>query len=69
MANLNRMKIVLVEQQKTGKWLAKQKGKSACTVDKWCSNSSQSDLVTLGKIARVLNVNVKNLFNDTNCVS
>ena len=24
MANLNRLKVVLVEQQKTGKWLAEQ---------------------------------------------
>ena len=27
MANLNRLKIVLVEQNKTGKWLAEQLGK------------------------------------------
>ena len=47
MANLNRIKVVLVEQQKTGKWLAEQMGKSACTVSKWCSNSSQPDLATL----------------------
>lgn len=26
MANLNRLKVVLVEQQKTGKWLAEQIG-------------------------------------------
>ena len=26
MANLNRIKVVLVEQQKTGKWLAEQMG-------------------------------------------
>ena len=29
MANLNRLKVVLVEQQKTGKWLAEQLGKSS----------------------------------------
>lgn len=32
MTNLNRIKVVLVEQQKIGKWLAEQMGKSACTV-------------------------------------
>ena len=32
MENLNRIKVVLVKQQKTGKWLAEQMGKSACTV-------------------------------------
>ena len=56
MANLNRIKVVLVEQQKTGKWLAEQMGKSTCTVSKWCSNSSQPDLATLDKIAKLLDV-------------
>ena len=56
MANLNRIKVVLVEQQKTGKWLAGQLGKSACTVSKWCSNSIQPDLATLDKIATLLDV-------------
>lgn len=56
MANLNRIKVVLVEQQKTGKWLAEQLGKSTCTVSKWCSNSIQPDLVTIDKIATLLNV-------------
>ena len=45
MANLNRLKVVLVEQGKTGKWLAEQLGKSNCTVSKWCSNSIQPDLL------------------------
>ena len=61
MANLNRIKVVLVEQQKTGKWLAGQLGKSACTVSKWCSNSIQPDLATLDKIATLLNVDRKEL--------
>lgn len=61
MANLNRIKVTLVEKQKTGKWLAEQLGKSACTVSKWCSNSSQPDLATLNKIAELLNVDVRDL--------
>lgn len=61
MANLNRVKVVLVEKQKTGKWLAEQLGKSACTVSKWCSNSIQPDLATLNKIAELLNVDVRDL--------
>ena len=61
MVNLNRIKVVLVEQQKTGKWLAEQMGKSACTVSKWCSNSIQPDLATLNKIAELLNVDVRDL--------
>ena len=47
MANLNRLKAVLAEQDKTGKWLAEQLGKSTCTVSKWCKNSVQPDLNTL----------------------
>ena len=65
MANLNRIKVVLVEKQKTGKWLAEQLGKSNCTVSKWCSNTTQPDLQTLDKIAKMLDVNVKELLNDT----
>ena len=61
MANLNRIKVVLVEQQKTGKWLAEQMGKSTCTVSKWCSNSSQPHLATLDKIATLLNVDRREL--------
>ena len=59
MSNLNRIKIVLVEQGKTGKWLAEQLGKSTCTVSKWCGNNTQPDLRTLNEIANVLNVDVK----------
>ena len=61
MANLNRIKVVLVEQQKTGKWLAEQLGKSTCTVSKWCSNTIQPDLITLNKIATLLNVDIREL--------
>lgn len=65
MEKLNRIKAVLAEQEKNSKWLAEQVGKSACTVSKWCSNSVQPDLNTLDKIAKLLEVNVKDLLNDT----
>ena len=65
MDKLNRIKVVLVEQGKTGKWLAQELGKSPCTVSKWCSNSSQPDLQVLDKIARLLDVNAKELLNNT----
>lgn len=61
MANLNKIKVVLVEKQKTGKWLAEQLGKSNCTVSKWCSNSVQPDLQTLHEIANLLNIEVSEL--------
>ena len=61
MANLNRLKIVLVEQNKTGKWLAEQLGKSSSTVSKWCSNTVQPDLYTLDKIAKLLDIDKRDL--------
>lgn len=64
MANLNRLKVVLVEQDKTGKWLAEQLGKSTCTVSKWCQNTIQPDVKTLDKISRILDVNIKDLLVD-----
>ncbi len=65
MAKLNRIKAALAEHEKTSKWLAEKIGKSACTVSKWCSNSVQPDLNTLDKIARLLEVDVKDLLNST----
>ena len=65
MAKLNRLKAVLAEQDKTSMWLAEQVGKSACTVSKWCNNVVQPDLNTLDKIAKLLDVDVKDLLNST----
>ncbi len=65
MANFNRIKIVLFEHNKTGKWLADKLGKSPCTVSKWCQNSIQPDLQTLDKIAQALDVDVKELITST----
>ena len=58
---LNRIKVVLVEKGKTGKWLADELGKTPCTVSKWCSNSIQPDLNTIDKIATILNVDRRTL--------
>ncbi|WP_025068584.1 helix-turn-helix transcriptional regulator [Bacteroides gallinarum] len=65
MTELNRIKVVLVEKKRTGKWLAGELGKSSCTVSKWCSNTAQPDLRTLDQIARLLEVDVKDLLNST----
>ena len=69
MANLNRLKVVLVEKGKTGKWLAGELGKSNCTVSKWCSNSIQPALQTLDKISKLLDVNIKDLLLDNKVVN
>ena len=61
---INRLKIVLVEQGKTGKWLAGQLGKNEATISRWCSNTSQPSLGMLMKIASILNVDARRLIND-----
>ena len=61
MEDINRLKIVLVEKKRTGKWLAEQLGKNPSTVSKWCSNVAQPDLATLVKIANLLEVGVQDL--------
>lgn len=56
MENLNRLKIVLFEKNRTSKWLATQLGVNPSTVSKWCTNSSQPDLNCLLKIADLVYV-------------
>ena len=61
---INRIKVVLVEQNRTGKWLAEQLQKNEATISRWCSNTSQPSLEMLVKIATVLNVEPKDLINN-----
>ena len=61
---INRLKIVLVEQGKTGKWLAEQLGKNEATISRWCSNATQPSLEMLMKIATILNVDARRLINN-----
>ena len=58
---LNRLKLVLVEKDKTGVWLAEQLGVIAVTVSKWCSNITQPTLPTLDRIAELLEVDPRTL--------
>lgn len=59
--NLNRLKVVLTEKQRTNKWLAEQLGKDQTTISKWCTNSSQPDLGNLMLIAKILDVELTDL--------
>ena len=65
MKQINRLKVTLVEQNKTGKWLAETLGKNEATVSRWCTNESQPSLETLVKIANALKVDVKDLLVST----
>ena len=62
--DINRLKLVLVEKKKTGKWLAEQIGKDPSTGSKWCSNKSQPSLEDLFRIAELLEVNYTDLIRD-----
>ena len=61
MEDVNRIKLVLAEKKRTNRWLAEEIGKDPATVSKWCTNSSQPDLLTLKKVAELLDVDVKDL--------
>lgn len=63
---INRLKVVLVENGKTGKWLAEQVGKNEATVSRWCSNKMQPSLDMFVKIAGLLNVDPRQLINGGN---
>ena len=52
---------MLVEKQRTSKWLAEQLGKSENTVSKWCSNKVQPSLEILYEIAKLLDIEVRTL--------
>lgn len=64
MNDLNRIKVVLVEKKRTNKWLAEVLGKNPATVSKWCTNTSQPDLATLLQIAKLLEVDVRELLTN-----
>ena len=61
MADINRIKLVLVEKKRTSKWLSEQMGVAPSTVSKWCTNSSQPDLGSLLKISDLLEVDLREL--------
>lgn len=61
---INRLKVVLAEKNRTGKWLAAQLGKNEATVSRWCSNTAQPSLEMLVKIASVLKIDPRRLINN-----
>lgn len=68
MANkdINRIKVVLADKKKTNKWLAEQLGKDPTTISKWCTNTSQPDLGSLIKTAKLLGVELADLVREEN---
>lgn len=62
---INRLKVVLAEKEKTNKWLAEQLGKSDVSVSRWVTNEIQSSMETFLEIAKLLDVEVKELINSS----
>ena len=65
MAKVNRLKVVLAEKEKTSKWLAETLGKDPATISKWCTNTSQPSIETFLEIARLLEVDIKDLLAES----
>ncbi len=62
---LNRIKVILVDKNRTNKWLAETLKKNEATVSRWCTNENQPSLETLFQIAQVLDVDIRELINRT----
>lgn len=63
--DINRLKVVLAEKKRTNKWLAEQLGKDLGTVSKWCTNTMQPNLETLVEIAKIMEVDIRELLIPT----
>ena len=64
--DINRIKVMLAEKKRTNNWLAEQLGKDPATVSKWCTNTLQPNLETIVEIAKLLEVDIKDLFRPIN---
>ncbi|MBL6517028.1 helix-turn-helix transcriptional regulator [Leyella stercorea] len=60
--DINRLKVVLAEKKRTNKWLAEELSKDPATVSKWCTNTLQPNVETLVDIAKLLDVEIQDLF-------
>lgn len=62
---INRIRVVLAEQDRTNKWLSEKVDKNRTTVSRWCTNDMQPSLETLVEIAEALDVDVRELLVST----
>ena len=63
---MNRIKEVLDERGIKQTWLAERLGKSFCIVNSYVCNRRQPSLEVLFEIAKILNVEPKELIEDNN---
>ncbi|WP_315517838.1 helix-turn-helix transcriptional regulator [Hoylesella shahii] len=59
--NLNRLKVILAEKEKSNKWLSEQLNVGQATISKWCTNKCQPSLDVAKKIADTLGVSLDEL--------
>ena len=57
----NRIRVVLADKQITNRWLAEQMGVTDMTVSRWKTNKIQSSMAQFVEIARLLQVDIKDL--------
>jgi len=62
---VNRIKEILKKQGRSQIWLAEQIGKSYVVVTNYCNNKSQPSIPTLKKVAKVLDVDIRELLEPT----
>ena len=62
---INRIKEVLKEKQKSNKWLAAELEVNYVTVSRWCSNVYEPNLETLTRISTLLDIDIKDLLYST----
>ena len=63
--NLNRLRIVLAERNKTNRWLADQLGVTEGTVSKWATNNHQPPLERLFEISLLFKIDIHDLIEST----
>lgn len=61
----NRIKTMLAEREKSAIWLADALGKDKSTVSRWCTNDMQPAVETFYQIAKLLDIDVRELFVPT----
>jgi putative transcriptional regulator len=59
------VKNLLVEKDKSAKWLAEELGKDKSTVSRWCTNDMQPSIETFYEIAELLKIDVRELLVST----
>ena len=52
----NKLKVLLVERNRTSKWLAETLKMNPATISRWCSNKTQPSLDRLSEIAKVFDI-------------